>query len=80
MTTVTPVPVSSTSVPIPTEGLDPSIASPGMLGFVIFLALGIAVLLLVRSMNRHLKKINFDDGSTMSQVKSEPTNPAGLPE
>jgi len=80
MTTATPVPVSSTSVPIPTQGIDPAIATPGMLGLIIFVALGLAVALLVRSMNRHLKKINFDDGSTTSRIKPEPIDPAGLPE
>ena len=35
--------------------------NPGLLGFVIVALLGVATFLLIRSMHRHLKKIDFDD-------------------
>ncbi len=43
--------------------VDPSVVSPGLIGFFIFLGLGLATVLLWWSMNRQLKKIDFDDGT-----------------
>lgn len=37
--------------------------SPGVLGFVVVALLGLALFLLIRSMNKQIRKINFDDGS-----------------
>jgi hypothetical protein len=37
--------------------------SPGTLGFVVVALLGVALFFLIRSMNKQMKKINFDDGS-----------------
>ena len=37
--------------------------SPGVLGFVVVALLGLALFLLIRSMNKQMRKINFDDGS-----------------
>jgi hypothetical protein len=35
--------------------------NPGLLGFVIVAVLGVATFLLIRSMHRQLKKIDFDE-------------------
>ncbi|MDQ1603599.1 MAG: hypothetical protein QOE01_1444 [Actinomycetota bacterium] len=35
--------------------------NPGLLGFVIVALLGVATFLLIRSMHRQLKKIDFDE-------------------
>jgi hypothetical protein len=43
--------------PEPPAGLDPTTVTPGVLGFTVMLILGIATYLLIRSMNRHLRKI-----------------------
>ena len=56
----------NTPVPAPTEParyVDPSVVSPGLVGFFLFFGLGLATLLLWLSMNRQLKRIKFDDGS-----------------
>lgn len=37
--------------------------SPGVLGFVVVALLGLALFFLLRSMNKQMRKINFDDGS-----------------
>jgi hypothetical protein len=40
---------------------DPSLVTPGLFGLVIVLALGVSIAFLYRSMNRQLKKVEFDD-------------------
>jgi hypothetical protein len=47
-------------VPAPPVELDPTTVTPGVLGFTVTLLLGIATYLLIRSMNRHLRKIPRD--------------------
>ena len=37
--------------------IDPSQVTPGILGFVVFVALGLATWLLLRSMTKHLRNI-----------------------
>lgn len=37
--------------------------SPGVLGFVVVALLGLALFFLLRSMNKQMHKIDFDDGS-----------------
>ena len=55
--------LDGTPSPAPTPQIDPSRVTPGYLGLFFFLALGVAVFFLWRSMNHQLKKISFDDGS-----------------
>ncbi|WP_155071735.1 hypothetical protein [Streptomyces taklimakanensis] len=46
---------------------DETKVSPGILGFLVFAALGLAVWMLLKSMNRHIVKVDFDergDGGT----------------
>lgn len=40
---------------------DPNAMSPGLLGFFVVAALGLATFFLVRSMNKHIRKINFKE-------------------
>jgi hypothetical protein len=42
--------------------IDDSDVSPGVLGFLVVAALGVATWLLLRSMRRQMKKIDFDEG------------------
>ncbi len=48
--------------------IDPSQVTPGILGFVVFVALGLATWLLLRSMTKRLRNIKVprDDGSAPS--------------
>lgn len=41
-------------------GLDPNSVSPGLLGFIIVVIIGVATWFLARSMSKHLRKLNAD--------------------
>jgi hypothetical protein len=43
--------------------LNDDTVTPGLLGLGVVVALGIALWLLVRSMNRQLRRVDFDDGT-----------------
>jgi hypothetical protein len=43
---------------------DPDAVKPGWIAAVVLGAIGVATYLLWRSMNRQLRKVDFDDGST----------------
>ncbi len=43
--------------------VDPAKVKPGWIALVIVLLMGLATFLLWRSMNRQLKKVDFEDGS-----------------
>jgi hypothetical protein len=47
-----------------TGALDESKVTPGTLGFLVVVALGIALWLLVRSMSNQMRKIDFDERDT----------------
>jgi hypothetical protein len=47
--------------------VDPAKVKPGWLALVIILLMGLATYLLWRSMNRQLKKVDFDDGVDRSK-------------
>lgn len=53
---------TATPPPGPVEP-DPALVTPGLLGLVILLALGLAVAFLYRSMRTQLRRVDFDDGS-----------------
>ena len=40
---------------------DESKITPGLTGFLVFVALGVALWFLVRSMNRHLRRVRFEE-------------------
>ena len=43
--------------------------NPGLLGFVVVALLGVATWLLIRSMQRHLRKVDFDEGAERPEVE-----------
>ena len=43
--------------------LDENKVTPGVLGFLVFAALGVAVWMLMKSMHRHMNKVDFEEGS-----------------
>ena len=43
------------------RAVEESIVNPGLLGFVVVALLGVATWLLIRSMNRQIKKIDLPD-------------------
>lgn len=46
-------------VPFAAKELDENKVTPGVLGFVVFAALALAVWGLMKSMNRHMQKVDF---------------------
>ncbi|MFI9581204.1 hypothetical protein ACIHCQ_05050 [Streptomyces sp. NPDC052236] len=47
-------------VPLAKE-VDDNKVTPGVLGFIVFAALAVGVWLLMKSMNRHMGRINFEE-------------------
>lgn len=50
---------------------DPDTVSPGFIGFVVIFLLALATVLLIRSMTRHLRKVNY--GPEPEQPVSSPS-------
>ncbi|MBO3675014.1 hypothetical protein [Streptomyces sp. NEAU-YJ-81] len=44
------------------KDLDENKVTPGVLGFIVFAVIGAAVWLLMKSMNKHMKRVNFEEG------------------
>ncbi|MEV4424657.1 hypothetical protein ACN9M0_23225 [Streptomyces sp. R-07] len=63
-------------VPFAAEELDKNKVTPGVLGFVVFAALAVAVWLLMKSMNRHMGKVSFEEAP---DPKATPDTPAATP-
>ncbi|MFJ9793846.1 hypothetical protein [Streptomyces globosus] len=58
-------------LPLAADTFDKNKVTPGVLGFIVFAALALAVWGLMKSMNRHMGKVDF-------QETAEPA-PAGAP-
>lgn len=54
-----------TPVPSIAPGLNPNDVSPGLLGFLATFALVAMVIPLVISLNRHLRRVKFDEASKL---------------
>lgn len=39
----------------------PDVVTPGLLGFIVFALLGLALFLLVRSMNKHVRRVDVPE-------------------
>ncbi|MER7521292.1 hypothetical protein ABTZ91_33655 [Streptomyces sp. NPDC126499] len=46
-------------VPFAAEELDKNKVTPGVLGFIVFAVMALAVWMLMKSMNRHMHKVDF---------------------
>jgi len=58
--------------PLAATGPDPADVKQGWVGFIVFLALAVAVVLLWLSMRRHLKKIDFEEEPEPPRRTREP--------
>ncbi|MFB6949990.1 hypothetical protein ACFCXP_10200 [Streptomyces niveus] len=65
-------------VPLAKE-LDENKVTPGVLGFVVFAVMACAVWLLMKSMNRHMGKVSFDEGKPGDEAKTPAAPAAGRP-
>ena len=72
---ITMLPAEVTPSPGATPGLavDPQRVTPGVLGFLSFVFLVIAVVVLYFSLRKQLKKVNFDEDALPAGVKRLPT-------
>lgn len=52
-----------TSLPVQDGVITEESTSPGAVGFFLFLALGVGTFLLWRSMNKQLKRVDFDESA-----------------
>ncbi|WAP58000.1 hypothetical protein [Streptomyces sp. S465] len=43
------------------KDLDENKVTPGVLGFIVFAVIGAAVWLLMKSMNKHMKRVDFEE-------------------
>jgi hypothetical protein len=48
-------------VPLAAKEVDSNKVTPGVLGFLVFAALAVGVWFLMKSMNRHMGKVNFEE-------------------
>ncbi|MFH8785964.1 hypothetical protein [Streptomyces roseoverticillatus] len=59
------------------EELDKNKVTPGVLGFIVFAVIGVAVWFLMKSMNRHMKRVDFveepDASGAVPGDKASPT-------
>ncbi|WP_405938530.1 hypothetical protein OG338_19465 [Streptomyces sp. NBC_00726] len=59
------------------EELDKNKVTPGVLGFIVFAALAVGVWALMKSMNRHMGRVNFEETPAASDpaAAEEPAEP-----
>ncbi|MCQ4043381.1 hypothetical protein ACFOSC_02160 [Streptantibioticus rubrisoli] len=50
---------------------DQNKVTPGLIGFVVFAAIGAAVWLLMKSMNKQFGKIDFEEAPSSKSIKKE---------
>ncbi|MGR8008609.1 hypothetical protein [Streptomyces hypolithicus] len=51
----------TTIVPLAADQFDKNKVTPGVLGFLVFAALAVGVWMLMKSMNRHMGRVNFEE-------------------
>ncbi|MEU0372562.1 hypothetical protein ABZ070_20280 [Streptomyces sp. NPDC006283] len=52
--------------------LDENKVTPGVLGFLVFAALAVGVWALMKSMNRHMGRVNFEEAPDPQAAQSAP--------
>jgi hypothetical protein len=77
------LPADATPSPSPSTGPNPDLVSPGLLGFVSFLFLIVAVYFIGRGLTKQLKRVDFDEDKATADMLGEPEPtevPDGTPE
>ncbi|GAA2980887.1 hypothetical protein K388_00730 [Streptomyces sp. KhCrAH-43] len=59
-------------VPLAADELDKNKVTPGVLGFLVFAALAVGVWALMKSMNRHMGRVNFEEEPAPAEQAPEP--------
>jgi hypothetical protein len=63
-------------VPLAKE-LDKDKVTPGVLGFIVFAVMALAVWGLMKSMNRHMGKVDFEEAPDASAERAEKSSAGG---
>ncbi|WP_327177683.1 hypothetical protein OG599_21965 [Streptomyces sp. NBC_01335] len=64
-------------VPLAADELDKNKVTPGVLGFLVFAALAVGVWLLMKSMNRHMGRVNFEETPDETEAPAPAATGAG---
>ncbi|MEU7282632.1 hypothetical protein AB0A69_28220 [Streptomyces sp. NPDC045431] len=59
-------------VPIAAQEFDKNKVTPGVLGFIVFAVMALAVWMLMKSMNRHMGKVNFEEAPEPATAQTAP--------
>ncbi|MFE9098658.1 hypothetical protein [Streptomyces sp. NPDC007264] len=61
--------------------IDENKVTPGVLGFIVFAVMGVAVWGLMKSMNKHMGKVDFNDPEASGEESAQkgPGAPQGTP-
>ncbi|MDJ1134025.1 hypothetical protein [Streptomyces iconiensis] len=57
------------------EELDKNKVTPGVLGFIVFAVIGVAVWMLMKSMNKHMKRVDFEEKPAEAAAPAAVTEP-----
>ncbi|WP_275463165.1 hypothetical protein [Streptomyces noursei] len=58
------------------DSFDKDKVTPGVLGFIVFAVIGGAVWLLMKSMNKHMRKVDFEEPAEDGQGTAAPASAA----
>ncbi len=61
--------------PLAADSFDPNKVTPGVLGFIVFAVMALAVWALMKSMNRHMNRVDFEE-RTAAAPADQPGTPA----
>ncbi|MEV4501592.1 hypothetical protein [Streptomyces klenkii] len=54
------------------EELDKNKVTPGVLGFIVFAVIGVAVWFLMKSMNKHMRRVDFEESPDAEAAAAAP--------
>lgn len=81
MTLTTPAQSAAVQVLPLAKDLDENKVTPGVLGFIVFAVMGVAVWMLMKSMHRHMQKVDFEEapraGATAARSAEAPSAEGG---
>ncbi|EPD94744.1 MULTISPECIES: hypothetical protein [Streptomyces] len=64
-------------LPLAAKDLDENKVTPGVLGFVVFAVIGLAVWMLMKSMNKHMKRVDFTEQPLPDGAAAGPAGNSG---
>ncbi|MGW0992714.1 hypothetical protein [Streptomyces sp. NPDC002520] len=64
-------------VPLAAKEVDENKVTPGVLGFIVFAVMAVAVWGLMKSMNKHMQKVDFQEKSPGADAKADSTAQQG---